>query len=59
MSARQIRDFYGVWPRVRQRVRVDGRLGVITAIRDQYIYVRFDGEKRSRLCHPTWRVDYL
>ncbi|HEU6452881.1 MAG TPA: hypothetical protein VFT57_15800 [Gemmatimonadaceae bacterium] len=40
------------------RVTVDGKPGRITRGQGHYIRIRFDGERYSRPCHPTWRVDY-
>lgn len=60
MGIKHIRDYYQV-PAVRgTRVTVDGRPGVVTGATSgsSYIRVRFDGERRSRPCHPTWRVEY-
>jgi hypothetical protein len=33
--------------------------GVITGARGAYLRVRMAGEKRSRLYHPTWCIEYL
>ena len=41
------------------RVVVDGKAGKITSAKHGYIMVRFDGQKHSMPCHPTWRVEYL
>lgn len=30
--------------------------GVIVSFPGQYVGVRFDGEKRTSPCHPTWRL---
>jgi len=30
--------------------------GVIVSFPGQYVGVRFDGEKRTSRCHPTWRL---
>ena len=53
-----IRTYYGVPARRGMRVTVDGRPGVLTCGDGAHIRVRFDGERFSRSCHPTWRVDY-
>ena len=53
-----VRWAYGVPAKRGMRVTVDGRPGVITAPNGHYIRVRFDGERHSRPCHPTWRVEY-
>lgn len=57
MSAEYIRSYYQVdWKRG-DRVTVNGRPGQIVSFRSHYIGVRFDGEKRTTLAHPTWRVE--
>lgn len=53
-----VRETYAVPAKRGGRVRVDGRIGTITSA-THHIRVRFDGEKFSRSCHPTWRVEYL
>lgn len=58
MSASYVRLYYGLDIKRGQRVTVDGRPGVIVSFPEQYIGVRFDGEKHTRRCHPTWEVDY-
>ena len=60
MSAQYVRDYYNVPAKRGMRVTVDGRSGVITGFRNQYILVRFDLYPRSGTwaCHPTWRVTY-
>ena len=57
MSMQWVRDYYGVPARRGMRVRVDGRPGVITGA-THHLRVRFDGDRRSLYCHPTWRVEY-
>ena len=58
MSAAYVRQHYGVTLKRGQRVWVDGRPGVLVSFPDQYLGVRFDGEKRTSRCHPTWRVTH-
>lgn len=58
MSAAYVRRYYGLTCKRGQRVTVNGRAGVIASFPEQYLGVRFDGEKRTRRCHPTWEVDY-
>ncbi len=57
MSADYVRRTYGIDYRTGERVVVDGKPGVIVSFPDQYLGVRFDGEKRTSRCHPTWRVE--
>lgn len=54
-----IQRTYGVPARLGGRVIVDGRPGTIVGMRGPRIMVRFDGEDRPRLYHPTWRVEYM
>lgn len=56
MSAEYVRRYYRVDYKRGDRVVVDGRPGVIVSFPDQYLGVRFDGEKHTERCHPTWRV---
>ena len=53
-----VRSYYKVPARRGMRVTVDGRPGTLTSGDGHYIRVRFDGERRSAPCHPTWRVNY-
>jgi hypothetical protein len=58
-AADWVRHNYGVPARRFSQVRVDGHLGRITSFDPPYINVRFEGERRSQPCHPSWRVEYL
>ena len=58
MSAEYVRRHYGVPAKRGMRVTVEGKPGVIVSFIQQYIGVRFDGEKRTSKCHPTWEVTY-
>lgn len=58
MTAEYVRRYYGVPAKRGARVTVDGRPGRIVSFPGQYLGVRFDGEKRTARCHPTWRVNY-
>lgn len=57
MSAEYVRRYYGVDFKRGDRVTVDGRPGVIVSFPDQYLGVRFDGERHTSRAHPTWRVE--
>lgn len=57
MSMEYVRRCYGVPAKRGMAVRVDGKRGIIVRA-SHYIHVRFDGQKRSVPCHPTWRVEY-
>ena len=58
MSAEYVRRYYSLTCKRGQRVEVEGRPGLIVSFPQQYIGVRFDGEKFTSKCHPTWEVDY-
>lgn len=57
MSAAFVRKAYGIPYKTGDEVMVDGRRGIIVSFPDQYLGVRFDGEKHTTRCHPTWRVE--
>lgn len=57
MSAEYVRRHYGADFKRGDRVKVDGKPGLIVSFPDQYLGVRFSGEKRTSRCHPTWRVE--
>lgn len=57
MTARYVRDTYGVPAYKGGRVTVDGKPGTIISFPDAYIKVRFDDGTTGK-CHPTWEVDY-
>jgi hypothetical protein len=63
MSMDYIRRQYGVPAKRGARVRYTGGLspaeGRITSARGPHIRVRLDGEKRSDVYHPTWKIEYL
>lgn len=54
-----VRGRYGVPARRGGRVVFDGRPGVLTSGQGHYVRVRLDGEQRSIIVHPTWRMRYL
>jgi len=53
-----IRSWYHVPAKRRMRISVNGKMGTITCGRGQYLRVRFDGDKTSYVCHPTWETIY-
>jgi hypothetical protein len=67
MSMEWIRAHYGVPAKRGARVRYtpcEGSTdksaeGVITAVCGPHLRVRLDGERRSRIFHPTWQLQYL
>ncbi len=56
MSAEYVRRYYRVDYKRGDRLLVDGKAGTLVSFPDQYLGVRFDGERRTSRCHPTWRV---
>ena len=59
MSLSYIRRFYKVPAFRGARIKAIQRLGTITGSDGAYIRVRLDDEKRSKLYHPTWCMEYL
>jgi hypothetical protein len=57
MTADYVRRYYGVDYKRGDRLVVEGRPGKLVSFPGQYLGVRFDGEKRTSLCHPTWKVE--
>lgn len=60
-----IRNYYGVPARRGARIRFlwpdpeQPRTGTVIGARDALLRVRMDGERRTRLLHPTWRIEWL
>jgi len=59
MSAEYVRNYYGVDYKRGDRLTVEGRPGTLVSFPGQYLGVRFDGEKHTSRCHPTWEVARL
>lgn len=63
MSLQYIRDTYGVpakrGGRIEYMANGSAIQGTITGSRGAHIRVRLDGDKRSLLFHPTWKIRYL
>ena len=57
MSAEYVRRYYGVDFKRGDRVTVDGKPGTVVSFPDQYVGVRFDGERHTERCHPKWRIE--
>jgi len=62
MSASYVRSHYPVdYKRGDRLVLRDHytlpRHGVLVSFPDQYLGIRFDGEKRTSRCHPTWCIE--
>ena len=59
MSFKYINKFYGKNYKRGMRILFDGEPHVITSTDGTYLKVRKDGEKKSALIHPTWRVEVI
>lgn len=61
MSFEYIKQYYGVPAEVGRRVTVNGKPGIITEDKGNYIGVNFDEDKPGTAlpCHPAWEVNYL
>ena len=57
MSAGYVRGYYGVTFKMGDRLIVDGKPGTLVSFPSQYLGVRFDGDRHTSRCHPTWRVE--
>lgn len=57
MSAEYVRRYYRVDYKRGDRLVVDGQPGKLVSFPGQYLGVRFDGEKHTSICHPTWHVE--
>ena len=58
MSMKYIRDTYGVNAFRGAPIVFDGKPGRIVCAKGQYLRVMIDGERQSRLVHPTWHMHY-
>lgn len=62
MSLEYINKTYGLNARIGQRVRYTGGEepveGTITGVRDQYVRILLDGEKKPKNFHPIWELEY-
>lgn len=64
MTMAYIRRFYGVPCRLGARIRLlwpdpdQPRMATVVAARDARIVVRVDGERRTHLLHPEWRIEW-
>ena len=54
-----IRKYYKVPAKRGCKVIANGKPGIITGSRGAHLRIRIDGEKGSRIYHPTWRMKYL
>lgn len=59
MSAEYVRRYYGVNYKRGDRLTMDGRPGTLVSFPEQYLGVRFDGDKHTSRCHPTWRIERI
>lgn len=59
MSMDYIRRYYGVPAKRGARITFEGKPGVITGSRGQYLIVRLDGDRKADIYHPTWHIEYV
>ena len=59
MTAEYVRRTYGVEYKRGERIAIDGRPGTLVSFPDQYLGIRFDGDKHTSRAHPTWRVERI
>lgn len=57
-AAAYIRNHYGVPATRGMPVTIDGRPATIVGFHNQYLRIRFDGDKTIHTAHPTWQVQY-
>ena len=58
MTAAYVRAAYDVPAKRGMRITIDGRPATIVGFAGARLRIRRDGEKRTAVTHPTWRVDY-
>jgi hypothetical protein len=54
-----IRKSYNVPDKRGGRVKFRGNEGVIIGTKDAHLRVRFIGQRRAAILHPTWEIEYL
>ena len=67
MSMAHIRQTYGVPAKRGMRIEYSGnldksgkpRLGTIAGSAGERLRIRMDGEPRTGIYHPTWKIKYL
>lgn len=61
MSAEYVRRHYDVDYKVGERLVLQAGTkhethGLLVSFPGQYLGIRFDGEKHTSRCHPTWQI---
>lgn len=59
LSFEYVRRYYGVPAKRGCRVVWDGKPGRLTSGNGHYVRVLLDGERRPRIVHPTWHMEYV
>lgn len=60
MSLKYIRNYYQVPAKRGQRIKFQGREGMIATSRGPHLRVRFNDDLgHLHTIHPTWEVEYL
>jgi len=54
-----IRKHYNVPAKVGMRVKTEKGKGYIVGSCNAYLRIRLDGEKKSRVFHPTYKIEYI
>lgn len=58
MSMEYIRQHYGIPAKRGLRIKFCGHPATITGSEDARLRIRIDGDDRSVIVHPTWRIEY-
>lgn len=59
MSMSYIRRYYNVPAKRGKRIKYKDKSGRITGAAGPHLRVLLDGEKKSKICHPTWQIEYV
>ncbi len=58
MSMEYIRRYYKVPAKRGMRITFCGHPATITSTTGPYLRIRIDGDERTSVVHPTWRIEY-
>lgn len=56
MSMDYIRNYYKVHAKRGMKVIANDSTGVIIGVRGAHLIIHLEGEKNSRIYHPTWEI---
>ena len=54
-----IRNYYNVPAKKGKKILFDGKLGTIVGVKNQYLKILLEDEKRPGCYHPTYKMEYL